>query len=71
MMGRTYSTGLMVSLAEFNITWPCQPPWQSFLMAAEYPSSFDWRSFEGKDYTTSIRDQGRCGGLALPSPLSP
>jgi PKD repeat protein len=26
-----------------------------------YPSSVDWRNFEGHDYTTPIRDQGTCG----------
>ena len=26
-----------------------------------YPSSFDWRGYDGKDWTTHIRDQGGCG----------
>lgn len=61
MMGRTYSTGLIVSLAEIQHNMAMSAAMAELLMAAEYPSSFDWRSFEGKDYTTSIRDQGRCG----------
>lgn len=33
---------------------------RSFLLA-EFPPAWDWRSVEGADWTTPIRDQGGCG----------
>lgn len=35
------------------------PPGKEF--SGSVPSSFDWRHYEGKDWTTRIKDQGMCG----------
>lgn len=60
-MGKTYSTGLIVSPAEIQHNLAMFAATAKLMMAVEYPSSFDWRNFEGKNYTTPIRDQGKCG----------
>ena len=59
-MGKTYSTGLIVSPAEIQHNMAMFAAMAKLLKAVEPPSSFDWRNFEGKDYTTPIRDQGKC-----------
>ncbi len=35
------------------------PPGKEFI--GRTPSSWDWRNHEGNDWTTSIKDQGKCG----------
>ena len=60
-MGKTYSTGLIVSPAEIQHNMAMFAATAKLLRAVEHPRSFDWRNFEGKNYTTPIRDQGKCG----------
>ena len=60
-MGKTYSTGLIVSPAEIQHNLAMFAATAKLLKAVKYPSSFDWRNYEGKDFTTPIRDQGKCG----------
>ncbi|UEC39788.1 MAG: putative Papain family cysteine protease [Methanothrix sp.] len=59
-MGKTYSTGLIVSPAEIQHNMAMFVAMAKLLRAVEHPSSFDWRSIEGEDFTTPIRDQGKC-----------
>jgi len=56
-MGKTYSTGLIVSPAEIQHNMAMFVAMAKLLRAVEHPSSFDWRSIEGEDFTTPIRDQ--------------
>jgi len=60
-MGKTYSTGLIISPAEIQHNMAMFAITAKLLRAVEYPSSFDWRDYQGKDFTTPIRDQGKCG----------
>lgn len=60
-MGKTYSTGLIVSPAEIQHNMAMFAATARLMMAVKYPTSFDWRNYEGKNYTTPIRDQGKCG----------
>ncbi len=59
-MGKTYSIGLIVSPAEIQHNMAMFVAMAKLLRAVEHPSSFDWRSIEGEDFTTPIRDQGKC-----------
>jgi C1A family cysteine protease len=60
-MGKTYSTGLQISPTEIQHNISMFAAASKLLMAVSYPRSFDWRKTDEGDYTTPIRDQGKCG----------
>jgi putative hemolysin len=51
------------SLAESHLSEPDknEPQPRVGTEAVGYPSSFDWRTYNGQDWMTGIRDQGGCG----------
>jgi putative hemolysin len=59
LVGKSKGGAIDNPLGEF--LGPPEPPLDSEPREGDVPASFDWRTYNGSDWTTPVRDQGICG----------